>query len=202
MVIEANKRKDFSKLDNSKNNNDSILLIVNKLKKLDTPSKELGRICRAVNERSFGQKIFSQHPNLRQAAYKLINLLTIYWPDPKNPGCGRLIDRCFSDALRNCKDIYFRDDPRAAIDLEITFIKSIYDVLSDVFKTKLMVNSNYSWRPHDLWGDPLIDVINKQEVDGLIWTYDYSDVIPYGYKIVIASKVFSIKELNQAGLVE
>lgn len=197
MSVKKRRRKE-SNIDS----NECVLLSIGKLSKLESPSKELTKICGVVNHRNFSKKIFTQHPNLRLSAYKLINLLTIYWPDPKVPNQGRLIDRCLGEALDNCEAIFFRDDSKAAIDLEITFIKSIYDVLGDVFKTKLMVNSNFSWKLHELSDLPLTDVLSKQEVDGLTWTVSGVEDIPYGKKIVIASRVFSMRELTVAGLVE
>lgn len=176
------------------------LATVNRPGPLDTPSRELANACQAIRLKSLSQKVFNQHANLRTSTYKLAQYLTKYWPDPDSPG-DPLLNRCLYEAFTECGALYDANNGDVdAVILQNAYVTKIVDVMGESLRTSLMINMKSMWVPHEANGDYLEQTLIRSKVTNLTWTLKDNPEVNGLSKLVLGSRVFTLKELEMAGL--
>jgi len=163
-----------------------------------TPADELRLICKNIKKIRASQKLFSSWPNLRTASYNLVEFLTVYWPDPHNRNMS-LLEACLEKAFDMTETLY----KERADDVEVqkAFIRIVTEELAVSMQYSLMIRSKSRWLLHEVNKVFLSEVIRDKGVTSLIWT---NDTLP-GHngeqsKVICASRVFTLKELELIGL--
>jgi hypothetical protein len=176
------------------------LATINRPEPLGRPSKELANACHAIKLKGLSQKIFNQHANLRTSTYKLVQYLTKYWPDPDSPGAP-LLDRCLYEAFNECGALYDANNGDVdAVILQKAYVTKIVDVMGESLRTSLMINMKSIWIPHEVNGDYLEQTIRLNKVTNLTWTLRDAPEVSGLSKLVLGSRVFTLNELEMAGL--
>lgn len=179
--------------------NNSIILVIAHPKNPDKPSIELTNVCHRIKKQNAAQQLFNHWPNLRQASYKLAGYLTRYWPDPHKRE-DSLLAACLDHALERTDSLYKNDTD--GLEIQKAFIETIAQDLVLSLQFSLMIRTKSAWLPHEVNGIPLDEIIQSNPISSLMWTdtplpaHDREES-----KLICASRVFSLNELQLGGLI-
>lgn len=168
---------------------------------LDSASVEMKKACRATKRYPNSQELFARWPNLREAAQRLTSLLTCYWPDHRKEGESLLVN-CLDAGFADAENSILKDNNDIAE--QKAFIRRVSTELAQCLELTLMIKRSGIWTIYDPSIDGYLDDIMKSSVsEELSWIKQ-----PHGAfksaqsKLLCASRVFTMTELQLAGLLE
>jgi hypothetical protein len=164
-------------------------------------SIELKKACRTARCQPATQELFARWPNLREASQRLASLLTIHWPDQREEGRSLLVS-CLANGLSAAEQEFEVDNND--LDEQRAFICQVSDELVQCLGLTLMIKLKGGWTAYDPnTGGFLDEVINSSASEELVWIDKSNEAFnsPQS-KILVASRVFTMRELKLAGLLE
>lgn len=177
-------------------------MIVRQILNPEVPPKasdQLRVICKEIKKSRASQRLFSNWPNLRMASYNLVEFLTVYWPDPLNRK-GSLLAACLDKALGVTESLYHENAD--IVDIQKAFIMTVAEELAVSMECSLMIQSKSTWILHEVNKEFLSELIRATAITSLTWTKDTLPRHSGGQsKVICASRVFTINELELAGLI-
>jgi len=162
---------------------------------------ELRKACRIAKCQPSTQELFARWPNLREASHRLASLLTIHWPDQREKGKSLLVS-CIAKGLKAAEQGLEVDNND--LDEQKAFICQVSDELAQCLGLTLMIKQKAGWGTFDPnTGGFLDEIINSPASEELVW-FDKSHEAfnSHQSKILVASRVFTMRELKLAGLLE
>jgi len=163
-------------------------------------SDQLREVCKKIKKFRASQKLFSSWPNLRTASYNLVEFLTVYWPDPLDRN-GSLLAACLENAFDVTESLY--EENADIVDIQKAFIKTVTEELAVSMEYSLMIRAKSAWIPHEVNKGFLSELIRENTVSSLTWTKDTLPGHSGGQsKVICASRIFTLNELELAGLMD
>jgi hypothetical protein len=162
-------------------------------------SEQLRLTCKKIKKFGASQKLFSNWPNLRTASYNLVEFLTIYWPDPLDRN-ESLLAACLENAFQVTESLY--KEKVDHVEIQKAFIKTVTDELAVSMEYSLMIRSKTLLVHHEVNQEFLSELIRENTVHSLTWTKGILERRSGQHKVICASRVFTLNELELAGLID
>ena len=168
---------------------------------LQSASHEMKKACRATRRQPAAQELFARWPNLRESSQRLTSLLTLYWPDPRAKGESLLVN-CLAKGLSDAEQVIQTENDDVAE--QRAFICRVTEELVQCLGLTLMIKSKAGWSAYDPNTDGYLDEIMRSTVsEELNWVNKpHTAFSSPQSKVLCASRVFTMNELELAGLLD
>ena len=164
---------------------------------IKSPACELKQACQQIGRTKLSANLFARNPSLKTACARLTSLLTIYWPNPDQYEESLLLD-CLRNAFESINSgtvLTYEEEHQL-------FVQSIVSELGKALLLTPMIKHGTYRSIHHACTDPYLDEIARgKDRINIEWTPTEA-IINEKTKLIIASKVFSVTELEYAGFLE
>jgi hypothetical protein len=173
---------------------------------LKSPPLEMKKAFRNANMEPCAQELFTRWPNLRESSLRLTSFLTPYWPDHRAQG-GSLLVNCLAKGIRDARKAFARDG--YDLDEQKAFIGAVADELAESLGLTLMITYHMGkdtkrYASYDPNINGFLDtIILSSASDALTWVTKPNPAFDTQQgKLLCAAKVFTMTELQLAGLID